>query len=235
MTETTRLTTFLPAFGGFPGTRWENLFPFSLDRCAARFARYEGADELTGADLGSILRETSDGPRFFTSLATLFRRRYDAEASRRLGFELGLTFMEFDVPAVRGPTTDFILATMPVNSARKLFAHSAEEGHHRLVDSIRDRFAPYDSVVPYADDAIVQWLAEPVERWGRVELCDLIAGFFDPKIDERPYADMTAGSDVRMSFEDAVDWKRFSDLVAVRRRVPSTPSVMAAMPAKPNP
>lgn len=232
MTETTRLTTFLPGFGGFHGTRWENLFPFSLDRCAERFARYEGADELTAADLGSILRETSDASRFFVSVAERFCRRYDEEISRWLGFELGLTFLKFDVPAVRGGTTDFILATMPVNSARKLFARSAEEGHRRLVDSIRDRFAPYDGVVPYPDDAIAQWLAEPIERWGRVELCDLIAGFVDPEIDERLYADMTAGGDVRMSFEESVDWTRFAELVAVRRR---TPSVPAAMPAKPEP
>ena len=60
MTETTRLTTFLPGFGGFHGTQWANLFPFALEMCAERFARYEAADELTAADLGAILRETSD-------------------------------------------------------------------------------------------------------------------------------------------------------------------------------
>ena len=220
MTETTRLTTFLPGFGGFHGTRWENLFPFSLDRCAERFARYEAADELTAADFGGILREATDASCFFASLAARFCRRYDAETSAWLGFELGLKLSELDMPTAHRGTTDFILATMPADSARKLFARSAEEGHRRLVGSIRDRFAPYDGVVPYPDDAVEQWLAEPIERWGRAELWDLLAGFVDPEIDEHLYADMTAGSDVRTSFEDAVDWTRFADLVAIRRRTP---------------
>jgi hypothetical protein len=235
MTDTTKLTTFLPGFGGFHGTRWENLFPFSLEMCAERFARYEGIDELTITDLGAILRETSDASRFFDSLARGFCRRFDAETSRWLGFELELTFSELDIPAARGGTTDFILATMPVNSARKLFARSAEEGHRRLVDSIRDRLAPYGGVVPYPDNAVEQWLAVPIERWGRVALCDLLACFVDPEIDERLYADMTSGSDVRMSFEHAVDWKRFADLVAARRRAAPMMPVVAAMPAKFNP
>ena len=224
MTETTKLTTFLPGFGGFHGTRWENLFPFSLNRCAERFARYEGADELTAADLDAILRETSEASRFFAALATRYCRRFDADISRWLGFELGLTFSEFDIPAAAGGgTTDFILATMPVGSAGKLLERSAKEGHQRLLGSIRDRFAPYDGVVPYPEDAVEQWLAEPVERWGRVELCDLLAGFVDPEIEERLYAEMTGGDDVRLSFEEAVDWTRFADLVAIRRKASSQP------------
>lgn len=235
MMDTARIETFLPGFGGFQGAMWDNLFPLSREMCADRFARKEGEAALDAADFSEILRETSDASRFFTSLAERFCCRYDAETSRWLGFELGLTLSELDMPAVRGGTTDFILATMPLDSARKLLARSAEEGHQRIVNSIRDRFAPYDAVVPYPDDAVEQWLAEPIERWGRVELCELIAGFVDPEIDERLYADMTAGSDVRMSFEDAVDWNRFSDLVAVRRRTPAMPSVVAATPTKPCP
>lgn len=129
-----------------------------------------------------------------------------------------------DIPAVVGGTTDFILATMPVRSARKLLARSAEEGHQRLVRSIRDRFAPYDGViVSYPADAVEQWLAAPVERWGRSALCDLLAVFVDPEIDERLYANMSTGSDLRMAFEDAVDWTRFADLVAIRREASPQP------------
>ncbi len=222
MMDTARIETFLPGFGGFQGAMWDNLFPLSREMCADRFAREEGEAALDAADFSEILRETSDASRFFTSLAERFCCRYDAETSRWLGFELGLTLSELDMPAVRGGTTDFILATIPVDSARKLLARSAEEGHQPIVNSIRDRFAPYDGVAPYPDDAVEQWLAEPIERWGRAEICDLLA-------------DMTAGSDVHMSFEESVDWTRFAELVAVRRRIPSTPSVMAAMPAKPNP
>lgn len=235
MTATTRIETFLPGFGGFHGAMWENLFPFSRETCADRFAQEEGDDGLDAADFGEILRETSSASRFFTSLATRFCRLYDADVSRWLGFELGLMFSEFDVPAVSGSTTDLILATMPAESARKLLARSAEEGHQRLVKSLRDRFAPYEELIPYPEDAVREWLAEPVERWGRVELCDLLAGFVDPEIDERLYASMTDGSDVRMAFEDAVDWDRFSDLVAVRRRTPPKPSIVAGMPANPHP
>jgi hypothetical protein len=42
---------------------------------------------------------------------------------------------------------------------------------------------------------------------------------------------MTSGSDVRMAFEDSVDWERLLKLVAVRRRAPL--SIDAGMPAKP--
>jgi hypothetical protein len=224
VTETTKLTTLLPGFGGFHGTRWEDLFPYSREKCADRFAREEGADGLDAADFSEILRQTSEASRFFISLAERFCRRYDAETSRWLGFELGLMFSGFDIPAVVGGTTDFILATMPVDSARKLLERSAKEGHQRLLGSIRDRFAPYDGVVPYPEDAVEQWLAEPVERWGRVELCDLLAGFVDPEIEERLYAEMTGGDDVRLSFEEAVDWARFADLVASRRKASSQPS-----------
>ena len=145
-----------------------------------------------------------------------------------------MTFCELDIPAARSGTTDFILATMPVDSARKLFARSAEEGHRRLVDSIRDRFAPHDGADLHSHDAVEQWLTEPVERWGRAALCDLLACFVDPEIDERLYAKMTDGGDVRAAFEESVDWTRFADLVAARRRTPPTP-VVAGMPAKPSP
>lgn len=232
MTETTRLTTFLPGFGGFHGTQWANLFPFSLEMCAERFARYEAADELTAADLGAILRETSDASRFFDALARSFCRRYDADTSRWLGFELGLTFSGLDIPAAGAGTTDFIIATMPVDCARKLFARSAEEGHRRLLGSIRGRFAPGDGADLHSGDAVEQWLTEPIERWGRAALCDLLAGFVDPEIDERLYAEMTAGGDLRAAFEESVDWTRFADLVAVRRRAPPAPPVAAGMPAK---
>jgi hypothetical protein len=231
MTETTRLKTFLPGFGGFHGTQWENLFPFTREIRADRFAHEECAGVLDGADYSRILRETSDASRFFTSLAARFCRRYDAEVSRQLGFELGLTFSAFDFPSSYGGTSEFILATMPVLNAGRMFARSAEENHLRLRTSIRERFAPYDGAVPYPADAVEQWLAEPVERWGRVELCDLIACFVDPDIDERLYAEMTEGSDIHTAFEDAVDWARFADLVAVRRRTPPTP-VVAGKPAK---
>jgi hypothetical protein len=221
VTETTRLTTFLPAFGGFHGSRWENLFPFAREQCADRFARYEGADELTGAELGAILRETSDAARFFASLARAFCLRY-ADVSGWLGFELGLTFSDFDIPTSASGTTDFILATMPLDSARKLLARSAEEGHGRLRNSIRDRFAPGDDADPNSDVVVEQWLAEPIERWGRAALCDLLAGFVDPEIDERLYAEMTEGGDLRTAFEAAVDWERFAATADASRRALTT-------------
>lgn len=218
MTETTRLTTFLPGFGGFHGSRWEDLFPFARERCAERFARHEAADELTAADLGAILRETSEAPRFFASLAAGFCRRYDAEMSRWIGFELKLKFAKFDIPRAHGSTTDFILATMPASSAGKLLARSAAEGHQRLIASIRDRFAPPDCSVSYPADAVEEWLAQPIERWSRTELCDLLAGFVDPEIEERLYADMTGGSDVSTAFEAAVDWELFAATREAARR-----------------
>lgn len=222
MTEQNRLTTFLPGFGGFHGARWDNLFPFSREMCADRFAREEGADGLHVADFSEILRETSSASRFFKSLAERFCRRFDAETSSWLGFELGLTFSELDERTVSGSTTDHILATMPVRSARKLLERSAHEQHRRLVGSIRDRFVPYEGLIPYPADAVEDWFAQPIERWGRAELCDLLAVFVDPDIDDRLYSEMTAGSEIRMAFEDSVDWERFTELMTARRRTPST-------------
>jgi len=59
---------------------------------------------------------------------------------------------------------------------------------------------------------------------GRVELCDLLAGFVDPEIEERLYAEMTGGDDVRLSFEEARRLDAvFADLVAIRRKASSQP------------
>jgi hypothetical protein len=126
---TTRIETFLPGFGGFHGARWENLFPFSREMCADRFAQEEEADGLHVADFSEILRGTNNASRFFTSLAERFCRRFDAETSGWLGFELGLTFSDLDDRTGPGSTTDHILATMPVRSARRLFEVSAQEQH----------------------------------------------------------------------------------------------------------
>lgn len=234
MTETARLQILLPGFGGFHGSLWDNLLPFSRRMCADGLAKKEGAEGLEAADFSEILRETSEASSFFASLAVRFCRRFDAETSKWLGFSLELTFSALDIPAMRGGTTDFIVATMPVDSARRLLARSAEEGHRRFVDSIRDRLTSYDGVVPDHDPAVEQWLAEPVERWGRFALCDLLAIFVDPEIDKRLYADMTAGGDVRSSFEQSVDWTRFAELVAARRRTRSKQSVAAGMPVDPH-
>lgn len=224
MTETTRL--FLPGFGGFHGRRWTDLFLFALENCATRFARYEAAGELTATDLVAILRETSDAGRFFEALARSFCSRFDADTSRSLGFELELTFCELDIPAAHYGTTDFILAKMPIGSARKLLERSAAEGHQRLLGSIRDRLAPY-GIDPDADEAVKQWLADPIERWGRAALCDLLAGFVAPDIDERLYAEMTGGGDLEKAFEACVDWKRFAAAADARR------GALCASPAKP--
>jgi hypothetical protein len=165
VSKTTRLTTFLPGFGGFHGTQWENLFPYSLEMRADRFALEEGGHGLDAAAYSEILRETSSASRFFKSLAERFCRRFDAETSTWLGFELDLAFRELDGRTGPGSTTDHILATMPVGNARKLLELSAREDHRRFVEGIRDRFAPYDGLVPDSDDAVQQWLAQPIEGW----------------------------------------------------------------------
>jgi hypothetical protein len=87
VTEAERIETFLPGFGGFHGTMWDNLFPLFREMCADRFAQDDGANGLDAANFSEILHEASDAQRFFTSLAGRFCRRYDAETSRWLGFE----------------------------------------------------------------------------------------------------------------------------------------------------
>ncbi len=215
MIETTRLTTYLPGFAGFLGTRWTDLFPSALETCVASFARY---GKLSESDLRAILWQTSEAQRFFASLAERYCRRYDAETSRRLGFKLGLKFAELDVQTPTGSTTDRILATMSLDGARHLLARSAEDGHRRLIASIRDRFVAFDGVTPDPADAVEQRLAAPIERWSPTELCDLLAGFVPPGIDGRLYAKMTGGRDVDMAFEAAVIWAWFSVCADARRQ-----------------
>jgi hypothetical protein len=234
MSEMKRLTLSLPGFGGFHGSLWADLFPFARETCADRFALKEAADGLSATDFSAILPETSSASSFFTSLAECFVRRFDAETSRWLGFDLALAFSEFDDRTVAGSTADHIFATMPIRSARLLLQRSAEEGHARLIASIHHRYAPYDDVIQYPADAVAQWLAQPIERWGRTELGDLLAGFVDPDIDGRLYAEMTSEGDVPMAFEESVDWHRFSELVIARRRVPLISPIVAEMPTPPS-
>jgi hypothetical protein len=209
MNEKTELGTFLPWIAEFRGSHWEHLFQWSEWTQADRLAESEG---LAAADFDPILSEASSASLYFTSLARSLCRRFDEEISRYCGFEVGLRFSEFDGPE------DRILATMTVHGARKLFDFSAQRGHHALIAAIRDRFAPYDGLVPYPADAVDEWIAQPIELWGRSELSDLLGVVAHAGIDEQLYACISDGNDVRRAFEGCVDWKRYAELVIDRRR-----------------
>lgn len=225
MNEMNRVTTFLPGFGGFHGTAWEDLLRYAREMHADRLALEERDQGLDAATISAILRETCDDTKFFRALAERFCRRFDAATSPRLGFELGLTFQALDGWTLPGSTTDHILATMPVRSARKLFEASAREDHRRFVEAMRERLDPYDGFSCH-HDTVWQWLEQPVENWGRAALCDLLAVFVDPDIDYALYAEMAEKGDMHMAFEEALDQGRFAQLAAQRRHTPPTSSTI---------
>jgi hypothetical protein len=213
------LETFLPGFGGFQGTQWENLLTWSEQIYADRLARKEGEIGLDAVDFRNILSEAGNQTQHLTSLARRFCRRFDRETSNWLGFELGLKFSELEIRDLNS-TVDRIFVTMPVRTARKLFELSAQEHHQRFIEAIRDRFILCADLVPFPSDAIRDWLAQPVESWSKNELCDLLYVFVAPDIDDRIYSDIAGGGDARMAFEDSVDWERFEKMVAAHRRMP---------------
>lgn len=228
-----RLTTFLPGFGGFHGTAWEDLLPYARELRADRIVLEEAEPGLDAATISEILRETCDATKFFTALAERFCRRFDAATSTRLGFELGLTFQELDGWKLPSSTTDHILATMPAGSARKMLELSAREDHRRFIEAMLERLDPYDGL-SRQHDTVRQWLEQPVESWGRAALCDLLAVFVDPDIDYALYAEMAEKGDMHMAFEEALDQERFARLAAQRRHTPTTSSTIPDN-AKPRP
>lgn len=216
---TERLTTRLPGFGGHS---WEGLFPVYREMRGNLFAlgemraRLHGLPALDFEDFDAILQVASSDRAFFYSLAGRFCRRLDDNISKVLGFELELTFAGFAPFTQASGTTDNILATLPIRSARVLVERSANEGHQRLINTICDLFI-YRGIVPPSAHLLNQLLARPVERWDRYQLCHLLASFAAPDIDLRLYAEMILSDEVELAFKDSVDWKMFSSLLADRR------------------
>ena len=217
MTKKTSVETFLPAFGGFYQSHWEQLLSDTEELYTTMHAEAERAQGgLSRDDIASIFSETASGSLLCTGLARSFCERFDEEMSERLGFRLGLKFVELKSPSEYNFTTDRILATMPLRSAKKLFYASMSERHQRLNDEIVDWFTPYPGFVPYYSDYIGDWISKPIDKWDENELCVLLDAFVDTDIDEEIYH-AVAENDACSAFEESVDWKKFERKAATLR------------------
>lgn len=222
MTKKTSVATFLPAFGGFYQSHWEQQLSDAEELYTTMHAEAERAQGgLSGDDIASIFSETASGSLLCTGLARSFCERFDEEMSERLGFRLGLKFVEFKSPSEYNFTTDRILATMPLRSAKKLFYASMSERHQRLNDEIVDWFTPYPGFVPYYSDYTGDWISKPIDKWDKNELCVLLDAFVDTDIDEEIYH-AVAENDACSAFEESVDWRRFEEKAAALRHRKTT-------------
>jgi hypothetical protein len=121
-TTNMKLEAFLPSFGGFYQSHWEQLLSDAEELYTIMYAETERKEGgLSRDDLVGIFSETSSASRLCTNLARSFCERFDEEMSERLGFRLGLKFVKLKSPSEYNFTTDRILATMPLRSAKKLF------------------------------------------------------------------------------------------------------------------
>jgi hypothetical protein len=219
MTRNTNKTfeTYLPSFGGFYQTHWEQLLTDAEEWYTTMHVETERAQGgLSREDLAAIFSETASASRLCNALARSFCERFDAEMSERLGFRLQLKFVKLKSPSEYNFTTDRIIATMPLTTVKKLFGLSIRDQHERLAEEISDCFTPYPGFVPYYSDKIGDWLAKPVQKWDKNELCVLLAAFVDTDIDEEIYH-AVVDYDACSAFEDSVDWKRFEEKAAVLR------------------
>jgi hypothetical protein len=193
--------TFLPGFGGFYQSHWEQLLSDIEELYAAMHAEQEreqgGLDE---DELVEILSETSSISRLCTGIARSFCEGFDTKMSEKLGFRLGLKFSKLESPSEYNFTTDRILARMPLRSAKKLFELSMRERHKRLDEAIRDWFTPYSGFIPHYSDCIGDWIAKPIAEWDANELCVLLDAFVDTDIDEDLYHEIAEG-DAYEAFE----------------------------------
>lgn len=211
------LETYLPSFGGFYQTHWEQLLtePRSgTPRCTSTTERAQGG--LCREDLAALFSETGNSTDLCRSIARSFCKRFDEQMSDKIGFRLDLRFATLRSPKEYNFTTDRIIATMPVTTVKKLFGLSMRDQHERLAEEISDCFTPYPVFVPYYSDKVGDWLAKPIQKWDKNELCVLLAAFVDTDLDEEIYhavADCHACS----AFEDSIDWKRFEEKAATLR------------------
>lgn len=217
MTKTKRLETFLPGFSGFYQSHWEQLLSDAEELYTTMHAETEREQGgLSRDDLAGIFSETSSASRLCSSLAQSFCEHFDKEISERLDFRLGLKFSKLESPSEYNFTTDRILATMPLRSAKKLFRLSMQERHERLDEEVRDWFTPYPGFAPHYSGYIGDWIAKPIAEWDVNELCVLLDAFVDTDIDEELYH-VIAEHDACSVFEDSVDWKRFEEKAAALR------------------
>lgn len=219
-TASMRLDTFLPAFGGFYQSRWEQLLSDAEDLYTTMHAETEREQGgLSKDDFAGLFHDTSSISRLCSGLARSFCEHFDEEMSERLGFRLGLRFASLRSPEEYNFSTDRILATMPLRSAKRLFGLSMQDEHERLDEEIRDWFTPRPGFVPHYSDRLDDWIAKPIDTWDENELCVLLDAFVDTDTDiDEEIFHAIADYDPCSAFENSVDWKRFEKEAAALRQ-----------------
>lgn len=216
--STDRRKTFLPGFGGFNGTHWEDLLISSEALYAEMYAAgQDGDDAPDEMELREMLSEFSDVSRHCASIARAWCACFEEKMTERLGFAPRLKFERLESPGDYTFTTDRIVATVPITTARRLFELSEKENHRSLSKLLRNWFTP----MPHHSEFIRAWVGDKrLDRWDKNELCLLLDAFTDPDVDDEIYAAIGDGA-ATTAFEDAVDWKKFEAALARRRTPPA--------------
>ncbi|MGY3585718.1 hypothetical protein ACVIGB_005226 [Bradyrhizobium sp. USDA 4341] len=214
-TEAIRRETFLPCFGGFYCTQWEDMLISTEEIYADMYAAdLEGEDGPDVMELRDMLSEFGDVSKHCTALARSWCELYEKKMARSLGFPLGLEFEKLHSPSEYNFTTDRICATMPFDTAKALFEISRNERHKRLIKAIRAWFTPYDGFLPYYSNVIDDWIGKPLASWDKNELCVLLDVFTDRGIDD----EIASHIDPSGPYEDSVNWKKFEAMLHRRRK-----------------
>ncbi|MDX3965535.1 MAG: hypothetical protein QHD01_02910 [Bradyrhizobium sp.] len=204
---------FLPAFGGFYGTHWEELLSLSEQLYAEMHAaELDGDDAPDEIELREMLSEFSDGSKHCTSIARSWCACFEEKMSKTLGFPLKLKFERLEMPLDYRLMTDRIVATVPMGTVKRLFDLSEKDRHRGLISNLSDWLTP----MPHYTDLVKVWTGgKPLQRWDKNELFVLFDAFTDPEIDDEIFAEIGDGV-ATTAFEDSVDWKKFEAKLARR-------------------
>lgn len=215
MSRETKLETYLPRFGGFFQTSWEEAICVQKELCAQRHGGVGGA--LKTADFRHILAPACDENAFALSVARSFCRHFNRHLYVTRGLAVGLKFKHLERPADYGAENERIVASLPEEGVRTLFEASAQRKHVGLESAIGNRILTLGRRATLYGDKLRDWLQDPVERWDKNQLSVLLDTFVAPHIDLLLFADMTKAGDLGKAFTAAVDWSAFEAKAAQRR------------------
>jgi hypothetical protein len=221
MTKPIQMLTNLP-FAGF----YESLYSGAIDREEESFAEYEAEESdredgeqsfpeplrLTSDELAEILLDVTDYPAAYRQIAEWYVEGFDAFASERLDFPLGLKFESMSSPTYYNFETDRVFAHIPLKSVRKLFAASKADGHKKLAAVIAERFTSCSGFYSHYSNDLARWLEKPLREWDHNEVGTLLIAVtgFDHSEDEDELYERTLGDEsAYRAWSEAVDWPKF--------------------------
>lgn len=215
MSGQTKLEAYLPRFGGFFQTSWEEAICVQKELCAQRHGGDGGA--LKTADFRQILTLACNENAFAINVARRFCRHFERHLYVTRGLAVGLKFKRLERPVDYGAENDRIVASLPEERVRTLFEASARRKHVGLETAIGNRVLTLGRRAAHYGDRLRDWLQDPVERWDKNQLSVLLDTFVAPHIDLLLFAEMTEAGELGTAFSAAVDWAAFEANAAQRR------------------